>query len=391
MTSDIAIAHWGEHCNGGGERVAWELARTFDAPLFVGTRTPDIEPNDSLDIRGLFDDGLMGRLIDRGGLSRMLAYQLGWQVVPPLREYDTLVTSGNEPLFYVAPEDQMWVAYVHHTNRKQSDLIDQVDGGLRGTIEKLVYYATRIAFDHNTNRPDLFVANSEVVKRRMRRYWGIPGDDVRVVYPPVDVDSYGPEIESTGDYYLTLSRLDWHKRIDQLVRAFDGLDERLVVAGTGSEYDRIAAVAGDNVEFVGYVSETEKRRLLSGAKAFCVNALAEDFGITTVEALASGTPVIGVDEGFTGHLVLDGRTGYTYDRGVESLRRALERFESRGVSCSASEIAAFADRFSVEAFRDGMRRAVSEARERSQVTTAWEREGVERTRSQEGFVTDGGP
>lgn len=183
---DLAVAHWGKHCNGGGDRVAWELARCFDSPLYVGYRDESIEPEDDLDVRDLFGSGLSGWLIERGGLAQMLAYQLCWQTAMPLREYDVLVTSGNEPLFYVAPDDQPWIAYIHHTNRNQSDLIHEVGSGLRGMIKKSIYYAMRVAYDHNTQRPDLYVVNSELVGRRLERYWGIDSEDIRVVYPPID-------------------------------------------------------------------------------------------------------------------------------------------------------------------------------------------------------------
>jgi len=113
----------------------------------------------------------------------------------------------------------------------------------------------------------------------------------------VATDKYSPTDESTGDYYLTLSRLDWHKDIDGIVRAFNESGHRLVVAGDGPERERLESIAGDNVEFAGFVSEERKRELLAGAKAFVFNGRDEDFGIAPVEALAAGTPLLGVEEG----------------------------------------------------------------------------------------------
>jgi len=112
--------------------------------------------------------------------------------------------------FYVPPDDQVWVAYIHHTNRRQSDQIGEVASSRVRPIKLLLYYAMRVAYDHNTHKPDRFVVNSEIVKRRVTRYWGVPEEKVTVVYPPVATDKYSPTDESTGDYYLTLSRLDWH-------------------------------------------------------------------------------------------------------------------------------------------------------------------------------------
>ncbi|AXG11124.1 glycosyltransferase [Haloplanus rubicundus] len=368
----LAVAHWGEHADGGGDRLAWELVRAFDAPFYVGWHDDAIEPDD-IDGEQLIDGPLLSRALERGGVLRQFAHLLGWQVASPLRQYDVLVTSGNEPLFYVPPDDQTWVAYVHHTNRRQSDQITEATDGRFTGLKLLLYYAMRVAYDHNTHKPDLFVVNSEVVKRRVVRYWGVPEDKVRVVYPPVETDAYDPEDAETGDYYLTLSRLDWHKDIDGIVEAFNQLDRRLIVAGDGPERERLEAMADDNVEFAGFVPEAEKRELLAGAKAFVFNARDEDFGIAPVEALAAGTPLLGVDEGMTQFQVVPGKNGYRHTRSGSgpSLSETVERFEADGVEWSPTEIAAFADRFSVAAFHEGMCDAVDAAVERARITPSW--------------------
>lgn len=370
---NLAVAHWGEHADGGGDRLAWELARVFEeAPFYVGWRDSEIEPDD-VDPEQLIEGRFLEWALERGGISRQFAHLLGWQVAEPLREYDVLVTSGNEPLFYVAPDDLTWVAYVHHTNRRQSDQITEVASSRFASVKLLLYYAMRVAYDHNTHRPDLFVVNSELVKRRLVRYWGVPEDDIRVVYPPVDTNSYSLEDAKTGDYYVTLSRLDWHKDVDSIVRAFDELDKQLIVAGDGPERDTLESIAGENVRFEGFVSEERKRELLASAKAFVFNARDEDFGISPVEALAAGTPLLGVDEGMTQYQVVPGKNGYKHDRaeGPAGIRNSVHRFEADGVTWSPVEIASFADRFSVSAFHEGMHAAVAEAVERSRTTPNW--------------------
>ena len=375
--SDLAVAHWGEHANGGGDRLAWELVRVFDdAPFYVGWQDEAIEPDD-IDSEQLIDGWLMNRALEHGGLSRKLAHLLGWQMASPLRDHDVLVTSGNEPLFYVAPDDQTWVAYIHHTNRRQSDQITEVESKRFEKARLLIHYAIRVLFDHNTHKPDLFVVNSEVVKRRVVRYWGVPEDKIRVVYPPVPTHEYSPDDAETEDVYVTLSRLDWHKDIDGIVEAFNQLDERLIVAGDGPERERLERAAGDNIEFVGFVDETEKRRLLSSAKAFVFNGRDEDFGIAPVEALAAGTPLLGVGEGMTQFQVIDGNNGYRHTRSRSagpSIVETVRRFERKGVEWSASEIASFADRFSVSAFEEGMHDVVKEAVSTSDITPSWYRE-----------------
>jgi glycosyltransferase involved in cell wall biosynthesis len=371
--SDIAIAHWGEHVNGGGDRVAWEIARVFDdAPLFVGWRDESIEPND-VSPRQIINGRLKEWALGRGGILRMLAYMTGWQIAEPLRKYDVLITSGNEPLFYVPPTEQTWVAYIHHTNRRQSDQIGTVGDGTAVPIKLLYYYLIRVAFDHNTHKPDLFLANSEVIKRRMVRYWGIPEKKIDVVYPPVETGSYSSEDAVTEEYYLTLSRLDWHKSVDDIIRAFNEISATLVVAGDGPERDELEQVANENIEFKGYVDEDRKKKLLSGAKAFVFNGQDEDFGISPVEALAAGTPLLGVEEGMTQFQIIDGQTGYTFQRDVtgETIRAVVDRFERDGVKWDDTDIEAFADRFSVQKFHTRIEEAVQRALKNSNTTPDW--------------------
>jgi glycosyltransferase involved in cell wall biosynthesis len=370
---DVAIAHWGEHVNGGGDRVAWELARVFDdAPLYVGWRDEGIEPDD-IETEQVIQGRFVEWALQRGGALRMFAHLLGWQKAEPLRNHDVIVTSGNEPLFYVPPTEQVWVSYIHHTNRRQSDQIDEVGDGLTGSLKLLFYYLVRVAFDHNTHKPDLFLANSEQVKRRMIRYWGVPDEKIEVVYPPINTHEYSPSDAETGDYYLTLSRLDWHKSVDEIVRAFDELDETLVIAGDGPERAKLEKMAGDNVEFRGYVSEEEKKELLAGAKAFVFNGQDEDFGISPVEALAAGTPLLGVSEGMTQYQVIERKNGYRFERDEngDGIRGAVRRFEEDGVAWSDKEVATFADRFSIDAFHDRMQATVDETVESTDLKPEW--------------------
>ncbi|RQG92050.1 glycosyltransferase [Natrarchaeobius chitinivorans] len=374
VDTDIAVAHWGEHANGGGDRLAWELVRALDyPPFYVGWRDESIEPND-IDPKALINGWWMERALSSGGLSRKLAHMLGWQIAAPLREYDVILTSGNEPLFYVAPDDQTWIAYIHHTNRRQSDQITEIESKPFTSIRLLFHYLIRVLFDHNTNKPDLFVVNSEIVKRRVKRYWGVPERKISVVYPPVDTHTYDPTEADTEDFYVTLSRLDWHKDIDSIIETFNHLSKRLIVVGDGPERERLEAMAGDTIEFTGFVDEQEKRRLLSGAKAFVFNARDEDFGIAPVEALAAGTPLLGINEGMTQFQVIEGKNGYRHTRPGEegpSLVDTVRQFERDGVQWDPDTIASFADRFSVDAFEEGIRDAIAQAVSESSVTPSW--------------------
>lgn len=382
MNDNIVIAHKDYDVRGGGERLAEELARTFEAPMVVGRRNRENEPSDLGPILEGIDYGplptsLAKRMIDRGGVTRSIAYQLVWQQQETLTESETVIMSGNEPLWYVPDDDQTVVAYTHSTPRWQYDLFHDVAGSRLRDLPGLLYNSlTRAYYQHNVTRPDLFVANSDLVARRINQYWNIPEDQIKVVYPPVQTHEYDPDSAETEDFYFHLGRLAEHKCVDDLIRTFNrlGSDYPLRIAGKGPDRDRLEALADDHIEFCGYVSEDRKHELMAAAKAHVYPALNEDFGMVPVESMAAGTPVIGVNEGFTQYQIMDGQNGYTFDRDSNGIRDAVQRFERDGVSWTDDRIAEFAEQFSVTKFREGMREAVAEARERSQVTTPWGRE-----------------
>lgn len=371
--NDIAIVHKDYDVRGGGELLAEELARTFDCPLYVGQAGANA-PDDDLDIRELFDGRLATAAINRGGLTRALAYAISYQQdASELAEYDTLILSGNEPLWYVPRDDQTVVAYTHSTARYQTDLWHERDmTGPKGRFGALCGWAQRVLYQPATRRPDVFVANSDLVARRIQRYWNIPEAQIETVYPPVATQQFGPSRAPTEDYYFSVSRLCQAKRYGEVIEAFADTEHELKIAGTGPEEAQLREQAArhPNIELLGYIPEAEKQRRLAAAKAFVFNASNEDFGIAPVEALASGTPVLGVEEGFTQFQVQNGETGYCFERG--ELGEAVARYERDGVDWSADQIAGFAARFDVESFRNGMRRIVAETEEQAAVSVPWE-------------------
>lgn len=365
-----AVAHKDYDVLGGGELLAEGLARTFDAPLYVGHLSAESREVD-IEIQEIAPNSITHRLMDRGGIVRAVGHLLNWRdnADAYLSDYDTVITSGNEPLWWVPRDTQTVVAYTHSPPRYFYDLYHDVDG----LVGRTAVQVQRILYESHTSRPDLWIANSDVVARRIRQHAHIPPSRIKIVYPPVETDAFDPSLSSPRNhpYFVTISRLDRPKSIDEIIRAFNGLDVDLVVGGTGPERERLEKLAGENVHLLGYVSEKHKQRLLAGAEGFIFNAWNEDFGIAPVEAMAAGTPVIGVREGFTKHQVIDMKNGYTFTRGEQSLRRTVKRFQSDGVSWDADRIASFADQFSVRKFRAGMREAVALAEDFSRVTPPW--------------------
>ncbi|MBP1693205.1 MAG: glycosyl transferase [Chloroflexi bacterium] len=174
--------------------------------------------------------------------------------------------------------------------------------------------------------------------------------EARVIYPPVDIERFQPQ-RNRDDYYITVSRLVSHKRIDLIVEAFAQLKLPLIVVGEGPEYRRLVHIATDNIRVIGYQSEASVANLLNKARAFVI-ASEEDFGIAVVEAQAAGCPVIAYGRGGVLETVIDGQTGIFYsEQTVESLIAAVRCFEHRIKEFHQLEIQANAHRFTKTHFQ----------------------------------------
>jgi len=197
--------------------------------------------------------------------------------------------------------------------------------------------------------PDVFVANSRHVAERIERYYGRSAE---VVNPPVDVEHYLGLERGTGEHYLVFGRVVPYKRVDLAVEACAALGRSLDVAGDGRAMETVRTRAGEGTSFLGKVSESERDRLLAGARALLFPG-EEDFGIVPVEAQAAGLPVIAFGVGGAGETVIDGVTGVLFDQqSAAALAAAIERFE--GLALETAEIRANATRFGRKRFQSEM-------------------------------------
>lgn len=201
-----------------------------------------------------------------------------------------------------------------------------------------------------SRRPDLFIANSRVVADRIRDDYG---REAEVVHPPVEVERFAGAIdEPTGDYYVSFSRLVAYKRVDLVIEAFRELGWPLVVAGEGRARPQLEATAPPNVRFAGRVPDEDLPALLAGARGL-VFAGVEDFGITIVEAMAAGTPVIALDAGGARDSVEPDRSGLLFaEPTTASLVAGLRQAD--GVDWDRHDVSASAQRFTEARFAQQM-------------------------------------
>lgn len=190
---------------------------------------------------------------------------------------------------------------------------------------EIINHFMRVLDFEVSQRPDILIANSENIRRRIQKFYR---RDSVVIYPPVELEEFRNVGQRVRKYFLSLNRLARSKGTEITVEACTKLNLPLKVAGSGSELERLTKIAGKSVEFMGEVTDEERVKLLAGAKALIVASEDEDFGITSIEAQAAGTPVIAVAAGGYLETVIEGKTGTFFDKAtVESLMEVLKKFD----------------------------------------------------------------
>lgn len=245
-----------------------------------------------------------------------------------LRGFDLVLSSSHcAAKGVLAPSPACHICYCHTPLRYAWDMYREYFGPGMSPLKKAAVYPVihylRMWDSSSSARVDFFIANSEFVGGRIEKFYR---RDSAVIYPPVDTDFFRPA-GAKKDYFLLVSALVPYKRVDVAVSAFNSSGLPLKIAGGGPLLRSLRGRAGKNIEFLGEVSRDRLRGLYAEARAYVYPAV-EDFGIAPVEAMASGTPVIGLGKGGLLETVVDGETGILFSaQEPGSLIRALERFE----------------------------------------------------------------
>ena len=271
-----------------------------------------------------------------------------------LRDYDIVLSMSHAVAKGVLTRaDQLHISYVFTPVRYAWDLyFDYLDDngigrGPKGWIVRLMLHYLRLWDAASSLRPDVLVAASRAVARRIWKLYRRPAD---VIYPPVDLDRFTPS-RVRDEFYLTVSRLVPYKRVPLIAEAFTRLKRPLVVIGDGPDRDRVRRAAGSNVDILGHQPDEVVADYMARAKAF-VFAAEEDFGIAPIEAQAAGAPVIAYARGGATETVIAGETGVFFEAPtVESLSAAVERFERQASRFQPDQIRLTTRRFGRDRFQ----------------------------------------
>jgi glycosyltransferase involved in cell wall biosynthesis len=327
----VAIVHDWLTNQGGGERVVWALHRAYpDAPIYTSVFNAEVLPQFAdLDVRTSFLQGwplakTKHQLFPR---LRTIAFESF-----DFSEYDVVISSSSaEAKGIITKPDTLHVCYCHtptryywsdYANYRQntgfgllSPLVKMVMPGMVNRLRLWDYAAAQ--------RVDAFIANSRYVQRRIAKYYR---REAEVINPPIDSSRFSIK-SGPRSGYVVVSRLIPYKRIDLAVQACTELNLPLTVIGEGSETEKLKEMAGPSIDFKGRLSDEQVAAELAQATAFIFTG-DEDFGLTPLEAMACGTPVIALAKGGSTETVVAETTGSFFDeQTVESLKAALKSFD----------------------------------------------------------------
>jgi glycosyltransferase involved in cell wall biosynthesis len=237
-----------------------------------------------------------------------------------------IITNGRpKHLCYVnAPARYLW--------DRTHDVMNEASKGILGPLKKqhleATFHKLRMWNTEAADRPDLLLAASKSVQRRIEQYWRRKST---VLYPPIDDSWFKTQHTKSevGKYFLIVSSLVRYKRIELAIEACNKLKLPLKIAGTGSDMNRLKSLAGPTIEFLGFTTEENLKTLYANAIATLFPG-DEDFGLVPIESMACGTPVIAFRGGGALETMNEGHTGEFFDEPtVDSLLLVMQKFDQK--------------------------------------------------------------
>lgn len=338
----------------GGEKVLECLLELFpDAPIYTLFYDPTKLPQTILRRNVIFPKILKPFRRFRRLLLPILPHFVEYF---DLREYDLIVSTSSCVAKGIIPSPTAkHICYIHSPMRYVWDQQNEyLQGRILGlpivrALFQLLAVQLRLWDVVSSVRVDRFIANSKFVAHRIKRFYG---RDSEVIHPPIS-DFYlkqtSPETERHHEYYLSVGAFVRYKRFDLAIEACKRLDRKLVIIGSGQQETALKKLAGPNVEFIDNPSDDTLLKHMRQAKALIFPGV-EDFGMTGVEAIACGTPVIALRQGGSLDFVIENKNGVFFDQpSIESLTHAMKKFE--GMQFQRKEVALTAQPFSKKEFQ----------------------------------------
>ena len=273
-----------------------------------------------------------------------------------LREYDLIISSESGPSKgFLKNKNSFHICYCHSPMRylydMKSEYLNKYNFFFKKIINLFFNYLQKWDFKTSQNI-DLIIANSKFVSNRVKEYWA---KDSVIINPTINLNEFSIS-KSKKSYYIVLSEIVSYKRIDIAIEAFNTNKKELYVIGSGSLLNKFKRISNKNIRFLDNVNDIQKTSYLSNAQALIFPGI-EDFGITPLESLASGTPVIAFRDGGVLDYLKENENAIFFNKQTsDSLNRALVKFEENKDKFSPDSlrktILGFSDQIFIEKFKE---------------------------------------
>ena len=324
----VAIVHdW--LVGGGAEQVVLALHQLFpEAPIYTSYCSPEWR-------RKLDNKVVTGWLQHFPTFRKFLVLgRIWWFSRLDLSGYDVVISSsGNgEAKGVKVPKDTVHICYCHSPThyywRHYNQYLAHPGFGIFNPLARLglrLFVGPLRKWDKlAAERPQYWIANSNHIKDDIKRYYD---RDAAVIHPPVDIKQFIVKEPEKRNGFVTMGRQVPYKRTDIVIEACNKLSLPLTVIGRGPDHSRLVKLAGPTIQLLTNVEDSERSKFLAGAEAFIFSAF-EDFGITPIEAMATGTPVIAYKAGGVLDYVNDTTGKFFEKQTVDSLTKVLQEFKA---------------------------------------------------------------
>ena len=277
-----------------------------------------------------------------------------------LSGYDVVISSNTAMSHgIVTNTDTKHFCYCHSPMRYAWDwtheyLNEQQMGRFKRAVARRLLKNTSIWDYYASDRVDHYIANSETVRRRIQKYYR---KDATVIYPPVDTERF-KLTPNRENYFLIVSTITPYKNIELAVNLFNKVRKKLVIIGDGSDRKRLQSMAGPHIDFLGFKPDEVVKEYMQNCRALIFPG-EEDFGMTPVEAMACGKPVLAYRKGGVTETVVAGATGEFFEEPtVKSMENGLARLLVNESHYNSQKIRKHAEKFDRKYFIEGIEKLV---------------------------------
>ncbi len=352
----IAVVHDYLTQRGGAERVVIAFMKTFpEADLFTSLYDPEgtFPFFKNLKIRTSF-------------LQKIYFHFIGHRIYLPLypeafksldlNGYDLIISSSSAFAKCIKKNEAIHIGYIHTPPRFLYFKYHYLEKE-RFSFIKEIYLMAFLKKLKNEDMEavkniDLIITNCRNIQKRIKDIYGRKSE---ILHPPIEVDNFSIE-RNQEDFYLIVSRLLPHKKIDIAISAFNKLKKKLIIIGTGPAYKSLKRISSSNIKFCGSLDDEKLKSLYSTCRAL-IFPQEEDFGIVPLECMASGRPVIAYGKGGILETLVPEETGiFFYEQTTEAIIDAVMKFEK--MDFDPERIRENAKKFDIKVFQEKMKEIV---------------------------------